>query len=402
MLLIKGGRVIDPTSQRNEIADILIEDGAIKEICRSGCYPPAEIIDASGLIVAPALVDAHAHFRDPGFTYKEDIESGARAATRGGYASVVLMANTKPCVDNVETLRYVLDKGLQTGIRVASCANATIGMKGQEIVAMASLAAAGAVAFSDDGLPIKDENVARAAMQKAAEVGLPLSLHEEEEVSLVRRDLALLAETEARVVFQHISTKAAVELIREAKLNNSRYCKGHIFAEATPHHFSLTEEAVATKGTLAKMNPPLRTEADRQAVIRGLQDGTLDIIATDHAPHSQSEKEQPYDVAPNGIIGLETALSLGIRELVMPGYISLVELIKLMSTVPASIFGLTGGEIAVGKDADLVIFDSEATWTVGSFYSKAENSPFIGETLPGVVRYTICRGEVVYRHCSSQ
>ncbi|MDR0220250.1 MAG: dihydroorotase [Lachnospiraceae bacterium] len=418
MLLIKGTHLIDRLSQRDETADILIVDGMVKEIATNIPAPAvAYVIEATGLIALPGLVDTHAHFRDPGFTHKEDIASGARAMARGGSTSAVLMANTKPCGDNVATLRYVLEKGAETGLNITSCANVTCGMKGQELTDMAELAAAGAAGFSDDGLPLLDEELVRAAMREAARLGKPLCLHEEDpayienngidqeyaktrlglggasreaEIALVRRDLMLAEETGATVVFQHLSTKEAVELIRQAKAQNPR-----IHAEATPHHFTLTAEALATKEALAKVNPPLRTEADRLAIIHGLKDGTIDIIATDHAPHSAEEKAGPLTAAPSGMIGLETALSLALRELVAPGYLTLSELVMRMSTAPARLYGLAAGEIAVGKPADIVLFDPAATWTVDGFASKSANSPFLGETLPGVVRHTICGWRII-------
>jgi dihydroorotase len=323
------------------------------------------------------------------------------------------MANTAPCADNPATLRAVLEKGAATGINIASCATVTRGMKGRELTDMAALAAAGAAGFSDDGQPLLDAGLARRAMQEAARLGKPLCLHEEDpahienngidqeyaetclgiggaareaEIAMVRRDLALAAETGATVVFQHLSTKEAVELIGEARAKNP-----HIHAEATPHHFTLTAEALASHGAMAKVNPPLRREADRMAIIQGLKDGAIDLIATDHAPHSAAEKAQPLTAAPSGMIGLETALSLALRELVRPGHLSLSELARRMCAAPAQVYGLPAGTLAVGQPADLVLFDPNAAWTVDSFASKSANSPFIGETLPGVVRYTICQ-----------
>lgn len=434
MILIKNGRVVNPANGTDQKADVLIEGNRIKGIYFAGIdednrpkaadYPkdcPEDIIvmDAQGLVVAPGLVDVHVHFRDPGFTHKEDIITGAKAAAKGGFTTVVLMANTNPPVDNVETLRYVLEKGRETGIRVESCANVTVGMQGREVVDMEALAAAGAIGFTDDGIPLLKEEIVRKAMGQALKVGKPISFHEENpayiknngihagkaaeyfgiggsareaEIEMVRRDLTLAEETGAVISIQHVSTKEAVELIRQAKKKLS-----NIYAEATPHHFTLTEEAAIRKGALAKMNPPLRTEEDRQAIIRGLQDGTIDMIATDHAPHSKEEKEKAITEAPSGIIGLETALSLGIRELVQKGHLTLSELIRRMSTAPAGLYQLEAGEIAVGKRADLVLFRPEETWKVERFASKSSNSPFVGEELPGVVYATICDGKIVYQ-----
>lgn len=419
MILIKNGYVIDPASGREETADLLIEEGKIIKIAPNIEADVTEIIEAGGKIVAPGLVDVHVHFRDPGFTYKEDIESGARAAAKGGFTTVVLMANTKPAADNAETLREIIEKGEKTGIHVKTCATITQGMKGEKLTDMALLSECGAAGFTDDGVPILNGEVVKAAFAEAARLGKPLSFHEENpayiennginagkasafyhvggsgrqaEITMVERDLRLAEGTGADISIQHISTKEAVELVRQAKATNP-----HVHAEAAPHHFTLTEDAVIKYGTLAKMNPPLREEEDRLAVIRGLQDGSIDMIATDHAPHSREEKERPITEAPSGIIGLETSLSLGIRELVDKGYLSLAELISKMSRQPAEFYRLDAGYLAEGGPADVVIFDKEEKWTAGEFVSRSQNSPFKGWELPGVVYYTICDGKIVYR-----
>lgn len=428
MLYIKNGNLADPVKGMIYQADLEIEAGKVKRII-PGKNGEAEavfseddgitVINAGGKIVAPGLIDAHVHFRDPGFTYKEDILSGGEAAKRGGYTGIVLMANTKPCVDCVETLGYVLAKGKQTGIKIETCANVTMGMQGKEITDMEKLAEAGACGFTDDGIPLIDETLVKEAMLRAKKLDIPISFHEENpaliqnnginkgkasefyhiggspreaEINLVERDLELALATGAEIVIQHISTKEAVELVRQAKKKGK-----NVHAEATPHHFTLTEEAAIAKGALAKMNPPLREEEDRLAIIEGLRDGTIDMIATDHAPHSRKEKEKDITEAPSGIIGLETALSLGIRELVAKGYLTLPELIDRMSTAPARLYGLSGGRIEEGLDADLVIFDPSETRTIKEFVSKSDNSPFIGEEVPGVIYYTICNGKIVYR-----
>lgn len=444
MLIIKNGKVIDPVADRVYPADLYIENDTMVKIVdhdkkraeQDGKNPAvepesglagmdniknlaAEVFDAEGMLIAPGLADTHVHFRDPGFTYKEDILSGAEAAKKGGYTQIVLMANTKPCVDQVETLQYVLDKGDQTGIHIHSCANVTKGMAGQELVPMEQLSEAGAVGFTDDGVPILSENMVRKAMEQAALCRKPISFHEEDpkyiqnngihagkaaayygiggskreaEITMIERDIRLALETGATVVIQHISTMEGVELVRQGKAAGA-----DVHAEATPHHFTLTEEAAIEKGTLAKMNPPLREEVDRQAIIEGLADGTIDLIATDHAPHSKEEKEKPLTEAPSGIIGLETALSLGIRELVQTGKLTYPQLVQRMSTAPCTLYGLRGGTLREGDPADLVIFDPEEIWKVQQFASKSANSPFIGEELPGVVHATICGGKFVYQ-----
>lgn len=425
MLLIKNGFVADPANDIAQKADIVIKDGKILRI--GGSFPEngsallredCEVIDAKGCVVAPGLVDVHVHFRDPGFTHKEDIETGAKAALKGGFTSVVLMANTKPAVDNEETLRYVIEKGKTTDLKIYTCANVTKGMAGRELTEMEKLCEQGAVGFTDDGIPIMDAGLLERAMTEAASLGVPLSLHEENpalianngvnrgkaseyfgiggspreaEISLIARDLEIALKTSAILNIQHISTKEGVALVRQAKKRGT-----NIHAEATPHHFSLTQEAVIEYGTLAKMNPPLREEADRLAIIEGLKDGTIDIIATDHAPHSREEKSRPLTEAPSGIIGLETALSLGITNLVEKGHLSLGALIACMTVNPARLYRLDAGTLSEGAPADLVIFDADAVRTVGDFASKSANSPFTGQRLKGVVRHTIVDGRVVY------
>lgn len=423
-ILIQNGTVIFPESAQMLRTDILTENDRIISIGKISIgkqkdSPGAEkVIDAAGCVVAPGLVDAHVHFRDPGFTYKEDIATGAEAAAKGGFTTVVLMANTKPVVDNAQTLAYVLNKGKTTGIHIESCTAITKGMKGRELVEMEALKEKGAVGYTDDGIPILDAGVVRAAMEEAKRLDMPLSFHEENpafivnngihhgkasayygvegspreaEIDLVARDLKLALETGAKVNIQHISAKEAVRLVREAKKQG-----GQIHAEATPHHFTLTEEAAIQYGTLAKMNPPLRTQEDRAAIIEGLRDGTIDLIATDHAPHSMEEKAKPMTEAPSGIIGLETSLALGITNLVKPGFLTLVELLQKMSYNPASLYRLNAGTLTEGGPADIVIFAPEEEWTVGSYASKSANSPFTGQTLYGKVKYTICAGNIVY------
>ena len=420
MLLIRGGRVIDPVRKVDEIMDVMIEGSQIVETGKALKVPAdAEVIDATGLVVAPGLMDAHVHFRDPGLTYKEDIETGAAAAARGGFTTVVCMANTKPVVDNLETLSYVHEKGEQTPIHVLQAAAITKGLQGKELVDMEALADAGAAGFTDDGIPLMDEKLLVQAMEQAKALGLPLAFHEEDpalmsepgvhkgkvaeqigyggaaraaEDVMVARDVMLALDTGAKVDIQHISSGRSVDLVRYAKKRGAK-----VFAEATPHHFTLTEEDVLNYETMAKMNPPLRTEWDRTKIIEGLADGTIDMIATDHAPHSIEEKEREFTKAPSGIIGLETSLSLGITSLVKRGYLTMMQLLEKMTVNPAKLYNFECGTLKEGAAADIVIFAPDEVRTVESFESKAENSPFLGAQLYGKVKYTICDGKVVYR-----
>lgn len=398
--------------------DILIDGKTIVKIDKNIIDESAKIIDATGLVVAPGLVDTHVHFRDPGFTYKEDIITGSKAAAKGGFTMVICMANTKPAVDNVETLKYIQEKGQTTGIHVLQTATITKGLKGEEVVDMEELAKEGAAGFTDDGIPIMDEKLLLEAMERAKELDLPVSLHEEDplfienagvnegEVSkklnykgashtaedvMVARDVMLALHTGASVCIQHISSGNSVELVRLAKKMGA-----DVHAEATPHHFTLTEDAVLKYGTMARMNPPLRTEKDKEKIIEGIKDGTIDMIVTDHAPHSDEEKAKPLEKAPSGIIGLETSLGLGIKSLVQPGHISLMKLMELMSKNPAEFYRLTPASITEGAVADIVIFGENELWKADKFESKAKNTPFIGWELPGKVHYTICDGNIVY------
>ncbi|MBQ1375478.1 MAG: dihydroorotase [Clostridia bacterium] len=401
--------------------DVLVEDGVISKVAPSISDEADKEIDASGLVVAPGLIDMHVHFRDPGQTHKEDIKTGSKAAAKGGFTTVCCMPNTNPVIDSEETVKYIIDKASEEKYtNVLPVGAVTKGMKGQELVDMEALADEGAAGFTDDGLPILDPEVLRAALIRARELDLPVSLHEEDpayikapgvnagkvaealgyggaqalaEESMVGRDCEIALETGASLCIQHISSAKSVDIVRGYKARGA-----DVHAEATPHHFTLTEDAVLKYGTNARMNPPLRTEADRLAIIDGIKDGTIDMIVTDHAPHTREEKARPMDKAPSGITGLETSLGLGIKELVAPGHISLMKLVELMSTAPAEFYRMVPGSIRRGAPADLVIFGENEEWEVREkdFASKAANSPFIGWTLPGKVHYTICAGKVVY------
>ena len=419
MILIKDGRVVDPETGLDETLDLIIEDGRIKEIGKfSESESYEKIISAKGKIVAPGLVDIHVHFRDPGFTYKEDVETGARSAAAGGYTTVVCMANTKPVIDNVEVLKELEKREETLPIHVYNTAAVTMGLKGKELTDMPELLKAGAIGFTDDGIPIKDEKLVMEAMKTAAQLDVPISFHEEDpdlignsginsgevarklglegapalaEEVLVARDCLLALRTGAKINSQHVSSEVSVQIIRLMKKMGAK-----VYAEVTPQHFSLTEEAVLRKGTLAKVNPPLRTEKDRYALIQGLREGVLDVIATDHAPHSPEEKNRELKQAPSGMIGLETALALGITNLVRKGHMTLSQFLEKMTVMPARLYGMECGNIKKGANADLVIFDEREKWRVEHFWSKSENSPFIGEELYGKVKYTICRGKIVY------
>ena len=424
MLVIKNGRVIDPVNNVDEVMDVVVDGDEIvktgKNLGVDELGSDAQVIDATGLVVSPGLVDSHVHFRDPGFTYKEDIYSGAKAAAKGGVTTVILMANTKPPVDNPETLKYVLDKGAETDINILTTVNVTKGMRGKEIVDMEDLASKGAAGFTDDGIPIMDEAVLLEAMKRAKALNLPVALHEEDplfvkqagvnmgkvseelgyggashtaEDIMVARDCVLAMESGARVCMQHLSSKVSVEILRTFKKLGA-----DVHGEATPHHFTLTEDAVLEYGTYARMNPPLRTQEDKEEIIKGIVDGTIDMIVTDHAPHSKEEKDRPMANAPSGITGIETSLALGIKSLVQPGHISLMKLIELMSANPLKFYNIEPEKIQAGQKADLVIFGENEEWVVKDYASKAINSPFTGWRLPGKIHYTICKGKIVYEN----
>ncbi len=420
MFVIKNVRILDPASATDMTGDIGIENGKIAAIGTVETKAEDQVLDGKGLVASPGLVDTHVHFRDPGLTYKEDIYSGAHAAAAGGFTSVVCMANTKPVADNVDTVSYIVDKGKKTNIHVYATAAVTKAFDGKNLTDFRDLLKAGAVGFTDDGIPIKDAETVKAAMELAAELDVPISLHEEDpdlierpgvnqgkvseklnyggaparsEYEMVRRDCELTLQTRAKTVIQHISSAESVEAVRQCWRRG-----GRIYGEVTPQHFSATEDLVLEKGALARVNPPLRTEADRLAIIEGLKDGTLNIIATDHAPHSREEKAKDIKDAPSGMIGLETSLALGITNLVKTGELELIDLLEKMTINPAMLYHLNAGRITEGGPADLVLFDPDKKWTVEDhFYSKANNSPFIGMELTGKVQYTICGGKIVYQ-----
>ncbi len=420
-MLIKNGFLVNPATNTSEIADIRVADGMICEIGQLNALENEEVLDITGLTIAPGLIDTHIHFRDPGFTYKEDLHTGSLSAAKGGFTSVICMANTKPVVDSVETLTDILTRAKGEKIRIYQTTSITKGLQGKEMNDLEALKNAGACGFTDDGIPIVDATLCFEAMKKAAALDMPISLHEEDpafisqnginhgvasehlgiegspslaEEVMVSRDCMLALHSGADTVIQHISSGNSVALVRNAKVLGAK-----VHAEATPHHFTLTDEAVIKHGALAKMNPPLRTEKDRLAIIEGLKDGTIDLIATDHAPHSEEEKaKEPMWTAPSGITGLETSLGLGITSLVKPGHLTMLELLEKMTINPARLYKLPGGSIEVNAPADFVIFNPDELWTVKEFASKSTNTPFTGAELYGKIYYTICGGEVVYQN----
>lgn len=421
MLVIKDGRVIDPGSNRDEISDIYIENGKITAI--GGFLPgfeDADTLTAAGLIVSPGLVDMHVHFRDPGFTYKEDILTGGQSAAAGGFTSVACMPNTNPVIDCAEAVEYVLSEGEKSPVNVLPFAAVSLGQRGEALTDFNGLANAGAAALSDDGQPINSASLMRRALLESKKSKLLIVSHCEDigmvdgavvnegrisellslpgrpaiaEELMVARDAMLAGETGGRVHIAHVSTAKSVDIIRKAKAAGV-----NITAETCPQYFSLTEDAVLERGSMAKVNPPLRTENDRAAIIEGLMDGTLDVIVTDHAPHSAEEKAQPLAEAPSGMVGLETSLALSLTELYHGGILSLSQIIAKMSLRPSEILGLDKGRLTVGGAADIVIFDPDEKWTVRpeNFKSKSRNTPFSGMELAGKVRYTIVDGTIVY------
>ena len=410
MLLIKGGRLVDPKSGTDRRMDILIHGEKVKRVAENIKEEVHyEVIDASGMIVSPGFIDVHVHFRDPGQTIKEDMATGSMSAARGGFTTVVAMANTDPVIDNVKILSQTLEKAEKQEIEILQVATVTRGMEGKEINDLESLKKAGAAGFSDDGKPIMDASVLKAAMEISKELDLPISLHEEDpslikmnginkwapriaEDTMVARDVAMAINIGSKLNIQHISSGNAVENIRWGKSVGA-----NIFAEVTPHHFSLTEDSIARHGPLAKMNPPLRTSWDREKIIEGLKDNTIDIIATDHAPHTMKEKNLGLEGAPSGIIGLETALPLAITNLVNEGHLNMLDMLEKLTINPAKLYNLDRGYISQGGRADITIFDPEEESIIGNFLSKSSNSPFKGQNLKGKIKYTISGGEFAYK-----
>jgi len=434
-LLITGGHVVDPLSGVDEARDVLLRDGRVAAVEMPGGLADAarslakeNQMDATGCVVAPGLIDIHVHLREPGQTHKETIRTGTAAAAAGGFTTVVAMPNTSPVNDTVETLRWMMNEARGSAVRLLVMPAATLGSLGVEITDYRALVLAGAVGFTDDGKPVLEDGAMRAALVAAARLGVPISQHAEDtrltggcsmnagpvafrlglrgmpveaEARIVERDLRLLREIERaeklrpHLHVQHVSTAAALRAIRTAKAEGL-----HVTCEAAPHHFTLTDERVGDYDTNAKMNPPLRAEADRRAVVEALKDGTVDCIATDHAPHASHEKEVEFERAANGITGLETALGLALRVLGKENGMPMGRVIELMSARPAEVIGLgERGCLRVGSSADVTVFDAGGEWSFRARESRSmsKNTPFDGAAMLGRVRATVCAGRVVYR-----
>lgn len=421
-IVIQNGHVVDPVNGRDGMMDILVEDGLVKEVGVNLAVTGAgtEVIDATGKTVVPGLVDMHCHLRDPGFEYKETIETGTKSAAKGGITSVACMPNTKPVIDNKTVVEYINKTAKETGVvHVYPIGSVTKGQKGEELAEIGDMKFAGIVAISDDGVPVKDANVMRRAMQYASNFDIPVISHCEElslvdggvmnegyvstllglrgitraaEEVMVQREAVLCETLNVPVHIAHVSTRGSVEIVRQAKRRGAP-----ITCETCPHYFTLTEEAVIGYNTNAKMNPPLRTQDDVDAIIEGLVDGTIDAIATDHAPHHIDEKNVEFDLALNGIVGFETLLPLSVTYLVKAGHLTMAQLIEKLVVNPSNILGLSKNGITENKAADLTVFDAEETYTidVSEFASKSKNSPYQGFEVSGKVYDTLVDGKIV-------
>ncbi|GBF32987.1 dihydroorotase [Desulfocucumis palustris] len=422
-ILIKGGRIIDPVENKDKTLDVLIENGKISALEKKLAADGAVTVDASGLLVAPGLIDMHVHLREPGYEAKETIETGLKAAVRGGFTGVACMPNTNPVADNQTVIKYIIDRASALGLaRVWPIGALTRGSRGEQLTEMADLKNAGAAALSDDGRPVAGSGIMRRAMQYARMVGLTVISHCEDpelaaggsmnegfistrlglkgipgaaEEVMVARDIILSELTGCPLHIAHVSTRGSVRLVREAKARGLK-----VTAEATPHHFTLTDAAVEGYNTSTKVNPPLRGEADVAAIKEGLADGTIDVIATDHAPHTMEEKDVEYDSAPFGLVGLETAVGLVWRELVRPGILTPAEAVAKMTVNPARLLGIEKDTLRPGAVADITIIDPSLEETVDplSFASKGRNTPFAGWKLKGLPVLTMVGGKIVYSH----
>jgi dihydroorotase len=422
-LLLEGGHVVDPATGRNEIADLLLRDGKVEAVGRSLGHPDgAEILDCRGAYVAPGFIDVHCHLREPGREDVETIATGARAAAAGGFTAICAMPNTEPVTDNQAAVGFIIRQASRVNAaRVHPIGAISVGQKGESLAEFGEMVGAGAVAVSDDGRPVVSAHLMRTALEYAQTFGIPVIDHCEEltlahggsmnegivsarlglkgipaeaEEIMVIRDILLARRTGGHVHLAHMSTKGSVELIRWGKERGI-----NVTAEVTPHHLTLTESAVEGYRTAAKMNPPLRTAEDVQVLQEALRDGTIDLVATDHAPHHYDAKDREFADAPFGIVGLETALALVVTELVESGMIDFATLVDRMSTRPARLFGLPGGTLAAGSIGDVTVFDPKFAWQVdpGTFLSKGRNTPYAGKELRGRARYTVVGGAVVHR-----
>jgi dihydroorotase len=422
-LLIKGGRVLSPEDGLDGELDVRVEDGVVREIAPNLTAAADETLDARGQVVSPGLVDLHVHLREPGSEISETFETGLAAAVAGGFTTVCAMPNTQPVNDRPEATRSIIEKTQRLGLaRVLPIAAVSMGSQGESLTDFRALRAAGAVAFSDDGRPVKTAGLMKRAMLQARELGVPIIdhcedsslsvggvIHEGEVATRLRlkgippcsedvcvaRDLIVAEATGAHLHVAHLSTARAMEMVRVGKRRGIRAT-----CEVTPQHFTLTDQAVLEQGTNAKMNPPLRSAQDLEAVLAGIADGSVDVLATDHAPHAPELKQKPMDQAPFGIIGLETALGLALTQLLHPGRISLARLILLMSTNPARLINQPLGRLRVGDAADITVFDPNLEWTyrAAEGRSKSRNTPFDGWKLKGRVTATIVAGKIVHRH----
>lgn len=420
-LLIRGGRVVDPAQGVDDRLDLLIQDGKILRLGRDLAAPDAQILNADGLTAAPGLVDIHVHLREPGFEAKETVSTGCAAAARGGVTTLVAMPNTRPAADCPEVVQLVRDKAAPTRINVLPAGAVTLGQKGEQLTDFAALKAAGVPALTDDGVPIQNLALLRRALLEAKRLSLPLLDHCEDrdmvqnyavnegavsrrlglpgrpavaEELQIMRDVMLAEDTGAHVHICHISTAKGVDIVRQAKARGVR-----VTCETCPQYFTLTEDEILRQGTMVRVNPPLRTQADVEGIRAGLIDGTIDAIVTDHAPHTAGEKSKPLPDAPSGMVGLETSLALALTGLYHTGLLPLAQVLDLMSASPAALLGLDKGTLAAGRDADLILFDPDQAWIIDKtkFASKGRNTPFHGRTVRGRVKYTISRGTIIYQ-----
>ena len=418
-ILIKNARIVNTSGELDRNGDILIDNGILAEIGDNIQCNPSFVIDATGMVAAPGLVDMHVHTRDPGFTYKDSIETVSECAAAGGVTSLAAMPNTKPATDNTDTIKYILEKSNRTKTRIFPIGSVTEGLKSERLVDFAALKAAGAVAFSDDGEPVATAKLMSDAMKQTSWLDMVILAHCEDkslsdnglinegvisemlgvkgmpsssETVGIAREITIAKSLNSRVHICHVSTSDSVDLIRSAKKSGVK-----VTAETCPHYFVLNEEQLVLQDADYRMNPPLRSEQDKRAVIRGIIDGTIDTIATDHAPHTAEEKHD-FMKAPNGVVGLETLLAAGITGLVNKGYISLFKLLYMMSTLPAQILDIDAGKLEVGKPADIVIFNPTEKWIVDpeKLHGNSKNTAFKAMELCGRVKFTICAGELVY------